>query len=144
MLDQAIVELGNLNDGDIFIVRDLFKGYIWNAQDKADRLTLGTLFLNFVKQNQRTMGKKIEILDKNSANQQMYKLVDGWDFRPSRAKNCLIKTGIMEVKLLPKGKVSGAVIGTSGLSLHELPLRSNADVEKIAIVLSQALANLEQ
>lgn len=140
MLDQAIVELGNLNDGDIFIVRDLFKGHIWNAQGRTERLTLGTLFLNFAKQHR----KDIEMLDKNSASQQRYRLVDGFQFRPLSAKNCLVKTGIMEVKLPPKDEVSVAVIGTSGMSRCELPLSSNADVERIAIVLGQALADLKQ
>ena len=69
MLDQAIVELGNLRDGDKFIVKDLFKGHLWNQQQKSERLLLGTLFMNYVRQN----SKKIEMLSKNKSGQQEYK-----------------------------------------------------------------------
>ena len=136
MLDQAIVELGNLNDGDVFIVKDLFKGHLWNAQSRSERLTLGTLFLNFVKQNQ----EKFEVLDKNSSGQQMYKLVKGWTFKPLSARNCFIKTGVMTAKVIEKGMVNVS-IGTSGLDLCEMSIRSSADVEKLASVLNQALTD---
>ena len=93
MLDQAVIELGNLEDGTTFIVKDLFKGHLWNAQDKKERLTLGTLFLNFAKQNRG----KIEVLDKNSSGQQEYKLVKGWSFKPLTQKNCFAKTKVIEI-----------------------------------------------
>ena len=50
MLDQAIIELGNLKDGDVFIVKDLFKGHLWNNKNKSERLTQGTLLMKFVNQ----------------------------------------------------------------------------------------------
>lgn len=134
MLDQAIVELGNLKDGDIFIVKDLFKGYLWNEQDRSERLTLGTLFLNYVKQNR----DKIEVLNKNSSGQQEYKLINGWTFKPLSQKNCFAETGVMELKVVDKGVVYVS-IGTSGLDLCEMALRSEVDVEKLASVIKQSL-----
>ena len=134
MLDQAIIELGNLNDGEVFIVKDLFKGHLWNAQDRSERLTLGTLFMNFVRQNR----DKIEVLNKNSSGQQEYKLINGWTFKPLSQKNSFIKTGVMEIKTI-EGGVIFVKIGTSGLDLHEMSLKSSADIEKIASILNQAL-----
>lgn len=134
MLEQSIIELGNLNDGEIFIVKDLFKGHVWNAQDKSERLTLGTLFMNFVRQNR----DKIEVLSKNSSGQQEYKLVNGWTFKPLSQKNSFIKTGVMEIKIIDKGMIL-ARIGTSGLDLYEMSLRSIADVEKLASIFNQVL-----
>lgn len=77
LLEQAIVELGNLDDGDVFIVKDLFKGYFWNKQNRSERLTLGTLFMNFVRQNE----DKIEILSKNASGQQQYRLINNLNFK---------------------------------------------------------------
>ena len=71
MLDQAINELSNLNPGEKFIVKDLFIGYIWNRCARSERLLLGTLFLNYVKQNLN----KINLLDKTSSGQQQYKII---------------------------------------------------------------------
>ncbi|MCH5344339.1 MAG: single-stranded DNA-binding protein [Acetatifactor sp.] len=136
MLDQAIIELGNLKDGDIFIVKDLFKGHLWNKQDRSERLTLGTLFLNFVKQNQ----DKIEVLNKNSSGQQEYKLIKGWTFKPLSQKNCFTKTRVMELKIVEKGIIYVG-IGTSGFDLCEMALRSGADIEKLASVLNQSLVD---
>lgn len=40
-----------LNRGEIFLLRDLFKGYEWNRISNSGRLLLGTLFLNYIKSN---------------------------------------------------------------------------------------------
>ena len=48
LLEQAIKETENLNDGEVFLVKDLFKGYVWNRIPRKDRLLLGTLLLNYV------------------------------------------------------------------------------------------------
>lgn len=68
MFDKAIQELDCLEKGDMFIVKDLFKGYIWNKQERSERLLLGSLFLNYVKQNLETF----KLLEKNSSGQQRY------------------------------------------------------------------------
>ena len=46
LLDEAIKETENLHEGEVFLVKDLFKGYVWNRIPRKDRLLLGTLFLN--------------------------------------------------------------------------------------------------
>lgn len=48
LLDRAIEETKYLHTNEIFLVRDLFKGYEWNRISRSDRLLLGTLFLNYV------------------------------------------------------------------------------------------------
>jgi hypothetical protein len=62
LLEEAIRETENLNDGEVFLVKDLFKGYVWNRIPRKDRLLLGTLFLNHLK-----------AIEKTSSNQQRYK-----------------------------------------------------------------------
>ena len=70
LLEQAISETNNLNTGELFLVKDLFKGYMWNRIPRNTRLLLGTLFLNTVN-NDRNI--KIEVAEKTSSNQQKYK-----------------------------------------------------------------------
>ena len=48
LLEQAISETLNLNNNEVFLLKDLFKGYEWNRISRGDRLLLGTLFLNYV------------------------------------------------------------------------------------------------
>ncbi|WP_425803345.1 DUF1413 domain-containing protein [Desulfitobacterium sp. Sab5] len=49
LLDKAKDELSNLLPSEVFLVRDLLKGYKWNRISRSDRLLLGTLFLNCIK-----------------------------------------------------------------------------------------------
>jgi len=49
LLDKAKTELSNFLPGEVFLVRDLIKGYEWNRIPHSDRLLLDTLFLNFIK-----------------------------------------------------------------------------------------------
>lgn len=69
LLDEAIKETKNLKEGEIFLLRDLFKGYLWNRIPRKDRLLLGTLFLNQVN---KMGGKYIKAIEKTSSNQQRY------------------------------------------------------------------------
>jgi|BioPla2DNA2_1021312.scaffolds.fasta_scaffold10984_6 hypothetical protein len=69
LLDEAIKEIASLKDGEIFLVKDLFKGYLWNRVPRKDRLLLGTLFLNQVN---KMGGKGIKAIEKTSSNQQRY------------------------------------------------------------------------
>lgn len=48
LLQTAIKETRNLEMGETFLVRDLFKGYLWNRISRGDRLLLGSLFLSYV------------------------------------------------------------------------------------------------
>lgn len=71
LLEVAMRETENLNEGEVFLVKDLFKGYVWNRIPRKDWLLLGTLFLN--------MGNKMEgnikAIEKTSSNQQRYKKI---------------------------------------------------------------------
>lgn len=69
LLEEAIRETENLNDGEVFLVKDLFKGYVWNRIPRKDRLLLETLFLNHVSK----MNGNLKAIEKTSSNQQRYK-----------------------------------------------------------------------
>ena len=69
LLETAKEEIKNLDKGDIFVVKDLFKGYEWNKIARADRLRLGVLFLSWVQGD----GKKlVKIEEKTHSGQQSY------------------------------------------------------------------------
>ena len=72
LLDEAIKETENLNEGEVFLVKELFKGYVWNRIPRKDRLLLGTLFLNQVN---KMDGKGAKAIEKTSSNQQRYKRI---------------------------------------------------------------------
>ena len=69
VLEQAILETKKLHKGEVFLVKDLFKGYEWNRIPRKNRLLLGTLFLNYVNRN----NEEIEVIEKTSSNQQKYR-----------------------------------------------------------------------
>ena len=68
LLDKAKEELSNLSSGEVFLLRDLFKGYEWNRISRSDRLLLGTLFLNDIK----TDDIGVKPIEKTSSGQQRY------------------------------------------------------------------------
>jgi hypothetical protein len=68
LLAEALEETKNLEKGEVFLVKDLFKGYVWKRYGINERILLGTLFLNEIKKR----SAEIEILDKTSSNQQKY------------------------------------------------------------------------
>ena len=69
LLSRAIEETKNIKKGEIFLVRDLFKGYEWNRISRSDRLLLGTLFLHYVNNSE----SRLEPIEKTSSGQQKYK-----------------------------------------------------------------------
>lgn len=71
LLNMAVKETANLNEGEIFLVKDLFKGYLWNRIPIKDRLLLGTLFLNYV----HMTNCDLQTIEKTSSHQQRYKKV---------------------------------------------------------------------
>jgi hypothetical protein len=73
LLKEAVFEVGNLTSGEIFIVRDLFKGYLWNREMRNDRLKVGILFLN--EATAGSLNGVIEVLDKTTAHQQKYRKI---------------------------------------------------------------------
>lgn len=70
LLDYAIEETKNLNNGEVFLVKDLFKGYEWNRIERHIRLRLGILFISYINANSE-LG--VIPLEKTSSNQQKYK-----------------------------------------------------------------------
>lgn len=68
LLEIAIKEICNVNTGEIFLLRDLFKGYEWNRISRSDRLLLGTLFLNYI----NTANIEVTPIEKTSSGQQKY------------------------------------------------------------------------
>lgn len=69
LLKHAKMELDCLNDGEVFLLRELFKGYEWNRIPRKKRLLLGTLFLNYVESGEN---KRVKAISKSSSNQQKY------------------------------------------------------------------------
>ena len=68
LLELAKNELMYLTQGEVFLVRDLFKGYEWNRISRSNRLLLGTLFLNYIKSSE----SRITPIEKTSSGQQRY------------------------------------------------------------------------
>lgn len=69
LLNRAKNELQYLKTDEIFLLRDMFKGYEWNRISRSDRLLLGTLFLNYVK----TEEIRVIAIEKTSSGQQKYR-----------------------------------------------------------------------
>lgn len=69
LLEAAIKETENIEEGESFLVKDLFKGYFWNRIGRGDRLLLGTLFLNYVNNAKGC----IVAIEKNISGQQRYR-----------------------------------------------------------------------
>lgn len=71
LLECAMQEVKELNSGEIFLVRELFKGYLWNRIPRKNRLLLGTLFLNWAQQNSNI----VKPINKTSSGQQKYQKI---------------------------------------------------------------------
>lgn len=69
LLQAAIKETGSLEVGETFLVRDLFKGYLWNRISRGDRLLLGSLFLSYVGSHDCNIG----VEKKGVSGQQIYR-----------------------------------------------------------------------
>lgn len=73
LLERALYEIKFLKENEIFLVKDLFKGYEWNRIPVKDRLLLGTLFLHEVHK------ERIPVIavEKTSSHQQKYQRISG-------------------------------------------------------------------
>lgn len=71
LLEKAVKEIDFIEVGEIFLVKDLFKGYEWKRIPRNDRLLLGTLFLNYI----NTVSDIIKAIEKTTSNQQQYKKI---------------------------------------------------------------------
>lgn len=68
LLTEALDEVKKLKNGEIFLVKDLFKGYLWSRNNINERSLLGAMFLNEMKKKKGY----VEILDKTMSGQQRY------------------------------------------------------------------------
>lgn len=68
LLEIAKKEINNISTGEVFLLKDLFKGYEWNRISRSDRLLLGILFLNYIK----TTESGVDAIEKTSSGQQKY------------------------------------------------------------------------
>jgi hypothetical protein len=68
LLNKAVSELDNMESGERFLVRDLFKGYEWNRIADGDKKTLGRMFLYEYEKGAVAVNK----LEKNLQRQQWY------------------------------------------------------------------------
>lgn len=71
LLKTAVSETKNLKEGEIFLVKDLFKGYLWNRIPRGDRLLLGSMFLSYIGMHDC----QITVIDKGASGQQRYQKV---------------------------------------------------------------------
>lgn len=69
LLEIAIQETNKLRKDEIFLLKDLFKGYEWNRIPRNERLLLGTLFLNHMNKEQLD----VQVIEKTSSGQQRYR-----------------------------------------------------------------------
>lgn len=83
LLDEAIKETDNLKVGEVFLVKDLYKGYFWNRIPRRNRLLLGILFLNHI---QKSEGP-VKAIEKTSSNQQKYRKINIGDAHGHQIKN---------------------------------------------------------
>jgi len=71
--DLLIISKNTLNElqaGEIFTVKELFRGFEWNRIAKGNRTKLGSMFFNYANNQGATI---IEPLGKTPQNQQQYK-----------------------------------------------------------------------
>lgn len=71
LLQTAVKETRKLETGETFLVRDLFKGYVWNRISRGDRLLLGSLFLSYVDNHDGKIARE----KKGVSGQQVYRKI---------------------------------------------------------------------
>ena len=74
LLEYANKELEELNDGEVFVMKDLFKGYEWKRITRGNRTKLGMMFFE---QISRVDDLGVDPLGKTPQNQQQYRKVNG-------------------------------------------------------------------
>lgn len=71
LFDAAVSTLKDVEAGEVFIVKDLFRGFEWNRISKANRTKLGAMVHTYAKGEVGSL--EIEPLNKTPQNQQIYK-----------------------------------------------------------------------
>lgn len=62
--------ISDLKTNEVFIVKELFRGFEWNRISESSRAQLGSKFFNYANNDGNS---HIEVLDKTLKNQQKYK-----------------------------------------------------------------------
>lgn len=70
LIKKAWQETKNLKEGEVFLLKDLFKGYKWNRIETETRSSLGRLFLEKVHKK-----NSVEAIEKTSSHQQQYRKI---------------------------------------------------------------------
>ena len=70
LYNYAIASARDLESGEVFIVRDLFRGFEWSRLPRGQRIKLGSMFFAYV---QGSAFNEYEELDKTPQNQQKYR-----------------------------------------------------------------------
>ena len=71
LFDIVVSTLNDVEEGEIFIVKELFRGFEWNRIPKSFRTKLGAMVLVFANSDEGSF--LIEPLGKTPQNQQIYK-----------------------------------------------------------------------
>lgn len=71
LFEIVIETLDDVNTGEVFIVKELFRGFEWNRIKKGNRTKLGSMVLAYA--NGKEGSSVIEPLGKTPQNQQIYK-----------------------------------------------------------------------
>lgn len=71
LFEIVIKTLDDVNAGEVFIVKELFKGFEWNRIKKGNRTKLGAMVLAYA--NSDEGASVLETLGKTPQNQQIYK-----------------------------------------------------------------------
>ena len=69
LLDAAIDSLNDVDRGETFVVRDLFRGFEWVRISRSDRTKLGGMFYRYIKEHGEL---NVEPAGKTLQHQQKY------------------------------------------------------------------------
>lgn len=69
LVNFAKEQTGKLDNGELFLVKDLFYGYEWNRISRGDRIKLGVIFNGYV----HSENSDISEVKKTPQNQWIYK-----------------------------------------------------------------------
>lgn len=70
LFELAKASTGDVDTGEVYIVKDLFRGFEWNRIAKGNRTKLGAMYFAYA---QNEGDDSIETLGKTPQNQQKYK-----------------------------------------------------------------------
>lgn len=69
LFNESVNTLSDLQSGETFIVKQLFRGFEWERIAKGNRTKLGSMFFNYANNNGSSI---IKPLGKTPQNQQKY------------------------------------------------------------------------